>query len=283
MKYTEPGTYELDYTSVDECGNESTSTRTIVVHDATPVTTLFTDGTLIINELPRNREANITEHGAVLNEYAPLDATNTYVFSGTSNRPWNSKANSIISVEFGSPISPTSIAYWFQNCANLASVDWTNFDGSLTTSARAFVASTAITTLTLPEMPNLTNIRYICNACPNITSVDMSGVNATGITDTNTAFQACYLLETVDISGLAGTVDACANTFSNVSNGADMVLKTIYANANLDFSQATAYANMFRACVDLVGGNGTTYNASYIGKDYARIDTAATPGYFTAK
>ncbi len=133
-------------------------------------------------------------------------------------------------------------------------------------------------------MPNLTNIRYICNACPNLVSVDMSGVNATGITDINASFQACYALETVDISGLSGTIEACANAFSNTSNGADMVIETIYANANLDCSQATAYSNMFRACASLVGGAGTVYDANHIGRDYARIDNPPSePGYFTEK
>lgn len=34
MKYDEPGTYELHYTAVDECGNETTQIRTIEVEDA---------------------------------------------------------------------------------------------------------------------------------------------------------------------------------------------------------------------------------------------------------
>ena len=40
---------------------------------------------------------------------------------------------------------------------------------------------------------------------------------------------------------------------------------------------------MFEDCKKIVGGNGTTYNSSYTDKTYARIDTASTPGYFTAK
>lgn len=34
MKYTEPGTYELTYTAIDSCGNESTATRVITVERA---------------------------------------------------------------------------------------------------------------------------------------------------------------------------------------------------------------------------------------------------------
>lgn len=282
MKYTEPGTYQLHYTAVDECGNETTVTRTIEVLGT--MTVLYTDGTLIINESSADRQSNITKHGAVDTEYEPLSATYPYVLNSANDQPWISKRSTITALEFGSAVAPTSIAYWMQNCSNLESIDWTNFDGSNCTSARAFVASTKITTFTLPEMPNLTNIRFICNACPNLVSVDMSGVNANGITDINASFQACYNLETIDLSGLQGTIEACSNTFSNASGGGDMALTTIYANAGLDFSQATAHSNVFRACTSLVGGEGTPFNSSFIGKQYARIDNPPdAPGYFTAK
>ena len=40
---------------------------------------------------------------------------------------------------------------------------------------------------------------------------------------------------------------------------------------------------MFRDCSALVGGNGTKYDESHTDKEYARIDTPSTPGYFTYK
>ena len=42
-------------------------------------------------------------------------------------------------------------------------------------------------------------------------------------------------------------------------------------------------AEMFSGCEKLTGGNGTKYDANHIGAEYARIDTAEAPGYFTAK
>ena len=41
-------------------------------------------------------------------------------------------------------------------------------------------------------------------------------------------------------------------------------------------------SNMFYGCTALVGGNGTHYNSSHTNGEYARIDRAGTPGYFTA-
>ena len=39
----------------------------------------------------------------------------------------------------------------------------------------------------------------------------------------------------------------------------------------------------FGGCNSLVGENGTSYSTTHGGIEYARIDTAETPGYFTLK
>lgn len=283
MKYDNAGTYEIEYKAVDECGNETTEKRTVEVITITYETVLFEDGTLIINEKSTDRESNIQEHGAVTSAYVPLDEDNDYNFTGTSQRPWNDKAKSIKSVEFGSTVKPVSIAYWLQAATDLETIDWTNFNGSEVTTARAMVASTKIEELTLPEMPKLENIRFIANKCGELTKADFSKVKATNLKDTVDAFQGCYKLKTVDLTGSSGTIQTCDRMFANANGDGmgDMTITTIYASEGLDFSQATSSGNVFRSCTSLVGGNGTTFDSNYIGKQYARIDKAGQPGYFT--
>lgn len=286
MKYEQAGTHEIEYKAVDECGNETTETRTITIIDNTPLhTVLYTDGTLIINEHESRRSSNTKKYGNVIQEYVPLDENNNYNFTTGSQRPWHNELKKIKSVKFGSTAKPVSIAYWFQADANLESIDFANFDGSEVTNARAFVASTAITSLTLPEMPKLEMIRYICNKCESLTKVDMSNMKSTVLTDTQDAFQGCYALTEVDLSSNSGTIAICDRMFANVANDGkgDMQITTIYASEGLDFSQATSSGNMFRTDTSLVGGNGTVFDSSYIGKQYARIDKDGQPGYFTAK
>ena len=65
-------------------------------------------------------------------------------------------------------------------------------------------------------------------------------------------------------------------------------LKTIYVkeydstnNTGWTTSAVTNSTNMFLNCNNIVGGNGTKYNATYKDATYARIDTAETPGYLT--
>jgi len=61
-------------------------------------------------------------------------------------------------------------------------------------------------------------------------------------------------------------------------------LTTIYAGSGWSTAAVTSSANMFWNCTSLVGGQGTTYDASHIDKTYARIDGGpSNPGYFTEK
>ena len=65
-------------------------------------------------------------------------------------------------------------------------------------------------------------------------------------------------------------------------------LTTIYVsefnsetNTGWTTSAVTNSGNMFSNCTKIVGGNGTTYNSSYVDKTYAVIDKTGTPGYLT--
>ena len=71
-----------------------------------------------LNEYSYNRESNTTKHGSVTKEYAPMDESNSYVMS-PSSQPWYSETSSIKSVEIGSKMKPTSTAYWFYNLTNI--------------------------------------------------------------------------------------------------------------------------------------------------------------------
>ncbi|MBQ1485950.1 MAG: dockerin type I repeat-containing protein, partial [Muribaculaceae bacterium] len=61
-------------------------------------------------------------------------------------------------------------------------------------------------------------------------------------------------------------------------------LRTIYAGSGWSTAAVEASAGMFYSCTSLVGGQGTTFNSSHVGIDYAHIDGGpSNPGYFTAK
>ena len=60
-------------------------------------------------------------------------------------------------------------------------------------------------------------------------------------------------------------------------------LKTIYVSDKFVTDNVVNSSGMFLRCTSLIGGNGTIYNSAHDDKEYARIDTPETPGYFTRK
>ena len=84
------------------------------------------------------------------------------------------------------------------------------------------------------------------------------------------------------------TLDLSSFDTSNVINMYAMFynskVKTIYASNNFITANVTSSTGMFEGATNLVGGNGTKYNSSYVDKTYARIDGGTElPGYFTKK
>ena len=110
-----------------------TNNTTCTVKYVTEMTTLYTDGTLIINENLANRSSNITTHGAVTNEYDAMDESNSYVFTSSTSVPWNSEKTSVTSMEIGSNIKPASTDYWANNLTEMTTGDFTKLDTSSVT------------------------------------------------------------------------------------------------------------------------------------------------------
>lgn len=100
MKYTEPGTYEIEYTATDECGNTTTQTREIVVQEEQFITLIDVSNYTApsntplpkANEWERSQGQNlIVEASGVVayNGTTPYpDATDNYgYFDGSISNP----------------------------------------------------------------------------------------------------------------------------------------------------------------------------------------------------
>ena len=98
------------------------------------------------------------------------------------------------------------------------------------------------------------------NKCSGLTSLDLSNFNTSQVTDMGLMFSSCNNLTTIYVSEYDSTTRKGWTTENEKS-----------------------YISIFYDCPNLVGGNGTKYNFSYIDATYARIDTASTPGYLTKK
>ena len=151
IEYNKNGTFNLVPTESDAVGtvtctnnqngtinnniltiNNVTNDTTCTVKFVDSVTTLYTDGTLIINEALGNRNTNIETHGAVTNEYEAMSESNSYVMTDNTQL-WKNKRKSIKSIEIGRKITPISTAYWFYSLSWMKKGDFTNLDTSKVT------------------------------------------------------------------------------------------------------------------------------------------------------
>ena len=100
----------------------------------------------------------------------------------------------------------------------------------------------------------VTDMAWMFFYCANLTSLDLSHFN------------------TSQVISMSSMFDHCAN------------LQIIYVGDGWSTAEVSISTNMFLDCTNLVGGQGTAYDANHIDKEYARIDGGpGNPGYFTAK
>ncbi len=102
------------------------------------------------------------------------------------------------------------------------------------------------------DTSNVENMRYMFSDCASITSLDLNSFDTSSVTSTYGMFSGCTKLSSIIVSN----------------------------RWNMD--NVTNHEYMFNGCTALVGGNGTKYALDKIDGEYARIDSADAPGYFTA-
>ena len=175
----------------------------------------------------------------------------------------------------GKPLVSTSHMFYKSAATSLDISNWNT--SNVTNMSGMFYGSDA-TSLDLSsfDTSNVTKMNEMFSFSA-ATELDLSSFDTSNVTDMSCMFCVSAATE-LDLSSF--------NT-SNVTNMFGMFLRsaarTIYVGDNWNTYNVISYNDMFRDATNLVGGNGTTYNASYTDKTYARIDTASTPGYFTYK
>ena len=152
---------------------------------------------------------------------------------------------------------PTTTYSWFYGMENLQSI-------------------TGIEYLNTSEV---TNMGWMFGNCTELTSLDLSHFNTSKVTEMGAMFYCCSSLTSLDLSSFnTSKVTRMPAMFNRCTN-----LRTVYVSNSWSTTAVTYSANMFSDCTRLVGGQGTTYNASNPkDKTYAHIDGGTSnPGYFT--
>lgn len=253
-------------------GNGIDITADVTVQVVTYRTVIYNDGTLIINEMSIDTDANITKHGVAKHIYEPLNADGTnYVWTNEPNDLWHEETDeyvydTITRVEIGSHIRPTSIAYWFYRLRHCIEMDLTNLDTSRCTNMNYAFAYVGYSVYTRDAVPLL----------------DLSMFDTSKVTTMEYMFNHLYGGKVIDISSweVASTVSTF-DLFSYCN-----LTETIYASNEFEIPATVSYG-FFSDCFNLVGGSGTAW-ADHLEdgntSKFARIDGGSSaPGYFTAK
>ena len=260
---------------------------------------LYEDGELVFQngDTPKSGKAVVKTY--------PVDLTTEY--HSTDSVPWRNELKSIRVVSFADIVRPRGTSLWFYRCSNLERID--NI-GNLNTSNVStmwgmFEGCGKLTALDASrfDTSNVENMSAMFKGCSKLTALDVSGFNTSKAIAMNSMFQDCSSLTTLDVSRfntsytwqMVGMFSGCSGLtmldiasfdtsnvgymdgmFTNCSN-----LKRIYASAK--FRVSVNCYSLFSGCTSLVGGNGAKYNETNSDKNYARLDTPSTPGYFTEK
>ena len=183
--------------------------------------------------------------------------------TGISNPGWEADGTyaSVTKVVFDPSFAgarPTTTREWFYHMSNLQS----------------------ITGLSYLNTSEVTYMNWMFSGCTNLTSLDVSHFNTSKVTLMYYMFGFCENLTSLDLSSFnTSNVTEMRFMFVGCTN-----LRTIYVGNGWSTAAATDSEQMFTNCFNLVGGQGTTYDANHIDAAYAHIDGGpSNPGYFTDK
>ena len=172
----------------------------------------------------------------------------------------------------------TDMSYMLYNI-EASNIDLSGFDTSNVTNMGSMFAHTKAINLDLSSF-DTSKVFDMSGMFANskVINLNLGSFNTKNVTNMSSMFSGTEL-SSLNISSF---------DTSNVTNMEQMFwnsgqLKTIYTSNKFIISSVKKDTEMFKGCSNLIGENGTKYSDDNIGKEYARIDTSSTPGYFTLK
>ncbi len=170
----------------------------------------------------------------------------------------------------------TDMAYMFDGCWALRSIDLTGFNtANVTNMSNMFADCLALQSLDLTSLntKNVTDMREMFCNDHALKSLNLTGLNTGSVTGMSSMFYHCEALESLDLTGFnTKKVTDMAYMLRGCSN-----LVTIYCNQNWNEGNVVYSDDMFRDCKKLVGA--VPYNANQTDISMANPNS----GYFTTK
>ena len=209
-------------------------------------------------------------------------------YSSASAVPWYSVRTSVKTVTAASGFQsfmPTSTAYWFYGMTALTTVNNLSYVNmaNVTTVAYMFynckVLSSGTGGASYWYTGSITDFSYLFYNCKSVSSFSLTGWLTASAQKMSYMFYGCSSVTKLNLHAWnTSNVTTMAYMFYGMSS-----LTTIYASGNWSTDSVNSASCMFYGCKNLVGGNGTAYNASYVGIGRANNDNSSSKGYLTYK
>ena len=242
--------------------------------------------------------------------------TNYEMNEGSNDPAWSSVGSQITNVKFDPSFAETrrtTTCKWFSGCTNLTSITgWENLNTSEVTNMREmfsdcrkitnlnlnkfntskvtnmsgmFQSCIALNKISLPYTfytSNVVDMSYMFYDCTSLSSFNFfTYFNTSKVTDMRYMFYECDAVTTLDLSTFdTGNVTNMVSMFGDCENLTTIYIGSGWSTDNLTGTNSS-YA-MFANTKQIRGMQGTTYNASYVDKTYARLDEGTSkPGYLS--
>lgn len=171
----------------------------------------------------------------------------------------------------------------FYECSGLSSLDLSGFDTEhVNIFKEMFFDCAGLTSLDLRsfDTQGAQTMEGMFMDCSGLTSLDLSSFNTEHVDNMSSMFSGCANLTTLDLTSFNTSYLLTTDWMFYYCRN----LRTIYVGDDWGIGSLDSSEGMFKDCVSLVGGQGTTYDANHVDDEYAHIDGGSSnPGYFSEK
>ena len=173
----------------------------------------------------------------------------------------------------------SNMYFMFNGCSTLTSLDLTNFNTkNVSNMYGMFCDCSKLTSLDLTNFntAKVTDMGYMFLGCSNLTSLDLTNFNTAKVTDMHGMFKGCSALTSRDLTNFNTAEVRDMNRMFYMLDESSTALTTIYVSDNFVTTNVQNGENMFKNCTKLKGF-----------KKYFLLDTDHqyanyTTGYFTS-
>ena len=172
----------------------------------------------------------------------------------------------------------SNMYFMFNNCPNLTSLDLTDFNTKNVKNMNGmFCDCSNLTSLDLTNFntAKVTNMGNMFLGCSNLTSLDLTNFNTAKVTDMHGMFKGCSALTSLDLTNFNTAEVRDMNRMFYMLDESSTALTTIYVSDNFVTTNVQNGENMFKNCTKLKGFK--KYFLLYTDHHYANYKT----GYFT--